>query len=205
MSRPRALLCDYAGVLTADMATIMGAFCAREGLPEGRLLEAYLPGGELHESAAEYESGRLTAEEFGPIFARALGVARAEGVLDRVFAEVPLDDEVVDAVRGVRATGARTVLFSNSWGLELYDREVRALFDEEIFSELVGCRKPEPEIYALAVAAAGVAAEDCVMVDDQERNLVPARELGIHAIHHTDSAATAAALDALFTHERSRT
>lgn len=205
MTARRALLCDYAGVLTADMAAIMSAFCTREGIPSGRLMEAYLPGGDLHGAAAEYECGRLSADEFAPVFAGALGIERHEGVLDRVFEDVPLAHDVVAAIARVRASGARTVLFSNSWGLEIYDPEVRAAFDAEVVSEVVGCRKPEPEIYPLAVEAAGVAPEECVFVDDQERNLAPARELGIHVVHHTDPAATIAALDELFTQERSRT
>ena len=58
-------------------------------------------------------------------------------------------------------------------------------------------RKPAPEIYVLGAERAGVATADCVFVDDLHFNLDPARELGMEAIHHTDSEATVTELERL--------
>lgn len=49
-----------------------------------------------------------------------------------------------------------------------------------------GCRKPHPEIFATAVAAAGCPAERCIMVCNSERNDIdPALALGMRAIRVT--------------------
>jgi epoxide hydrolase-like predicted phosphatase len=57
------------------------------------------------------------------------------------------------------------------------------LFDEFICSADVGMAKPDARIYALAAERLGLAAAECVFVDDLERNLEPAREAGMTAVH----------------------
>jgi len=51
-------------------------------------------------------------------------------------------------------------------------------WDVVIDSTQVGCRKPAPEIYKIAQEKAGVAASEIFFIDNREKNLVPARELG---------------------------
>jgi putative hydrolase of the HAD superfamily len=59
---------------------------------------------------------------------------------------------------------------------------VMARFDHVIESSKVGCRKPEPEFYELACATAGVAAAECVFLDDLGINLKPAKAMGMTTI-----------------------
>lgn len=42
--------------------------------------------------------------------------------------------------------------------------------------------KPDPKIYELLLKRFGLQAEECVFLDDTEKNLLPARQLGIHTI-----------------------
>ena len=51
-----------------------------------------------------------------------------------------------------------------------------------IISGDAGCRKPSREIYSCALQKTGAEAGNCVFVDDRDRNLIPARALGMHAI-----------------------
>lgn len=63
------------------------------------------------------------------------------------------------------------------------------------------CRKPSALLFERAVHRYGIAAERSAMVGDQARDLVPARELGIHAVwlnvktHIAPSEADAACAD----------
>jgi len=195
---PRALLLDYAGVLTEDMWASVGAFCARHGIAPDRLRGAYRPGAAFYELSCELECGRVEIPDFEPRLAAVLGLDDHSDLVDRLVGGLAVEERMRAAVARLRERGVRTVLFSNSWGEAMYDPGVRALCDAEVLSGLVGLRKPEPEIYALAVAAAGVPASACVFVDDQPVNLPPARDLGITAIHHTDPVATVAELERLF-------
>jgi len=102
-----------------------------------------------------------------------------------------------DLVADLRALGVRTGLLSNSWG-DIYPRErIAAAFDSVVISAEVGLRKPQPEIFRLALDGLGVAAERAVFVDDAEPNLVGARTVGVRTILHADPATTRAELAAL--------
>ncbi|HYE44836.1 MAG TPA: HAD family phosphatase [Caulobacter sp.] len=52
-----------------------------------------------------------------------------------------------------------------------------------------GLIKPDPAIYRLACARAGLAAEELLFVDDSAANIEAARALGFHVLHFTDPAA----------------
>lgn len=51
-------------------------------------------------------------------------------------------------------------------------------WDVIIDSSVEGVKKPMPEIYQLATTRAGVAPAEILYIDNREKNLVPARELG---------------------------
>lgn len=63
-------------------------------------------------------------------------------------------------------------------GLGIYD-----LFDTVISSAAVGMAKPDHQIYQLAVTRLGLPVEECVFIDDLERNVTAAREVGMAAVH----------------------
>lgn len=55
----------------------------------------------------------------------------------------------------------------------------------KIYSYLEGCRKPEPEIFNLALERAGVTPEESLFIDDMQVNVDQARKMGITTIHFT--------------------
>jgi epoxide hydrolase-like predicted phosphatase len=95
---------------------------------------------------------------------------------------------MVEAVRRARAGGVRTALVSNSWGVHRYPHDLfEELFDGVVISGEEGTRKPAKRMYELGAERAGVAAEQCVFVDDLPFNLTPAQELGMATVHHTNA------------------
>jgi epoxide hydrolase-like predicted phosphatase len=103
-----------------------------------------------------------------------------------------------DTIRAVRRAGFATAMLSNSWGCDEYPRaDFPALFDAVVISGEVGMRKPEPRIFAHAAEALGLAAAECVFIDDLEANVAAAAGCGMTGVLHTDAAATAAALEGL--------
>ena len=56
-------------------------------------------------------------------------------------------------------------------------------FDDVISSADVGLAKPDPAIYRLAADRLALSIEECLFIDDTERNVVAARETGMAAIH----------------------
>lgn len=200
-----ALVVDFGGVLTTPLQEAMGEFCAESGIELQDLARAALSvysGGE-DDLVVAFETGRMSEEDFSHAFARRLtdltGVDIShEGLIGRLFAGMELEVPMLTAVEVARRTGLKTGLLSNSWGAGLYPREViDALFDAVVISGEVGLRKPDPEIFALAVSEVGVPASRCVFVDDHPGHLKAAQEIGMTTVLHRSPVDTIAELEHL--------
>lgn len=72
-------------------------------------------------------------------------------------------------------------------------REAQALFpfltifDDIVVSATERVLKPDPEIYHILLRRNGLQAQDCVFIDDSEKNVIGARAVGMHAIHFKTS------------------
>ena len=67
-----------------------------------------------------------------------------------------------------------------------FSPEQLALFDALALSYEIRVMKPYPEAYEIAAAKLGVLPEECIFVDDIERNTTAAEELGMKAIVFKD-------------------
>jgi putative hydrolase of the HAD superfamily len=194
----RGLLVDFGGVLTTDVFVSFQAFCEEEGLEPDAVAQRFRTDPSARELLADLETGRLTEAEFEPRFAQLLEIEHPEGLIDRLFARMRPDEAMVEAVRSAKRAGVRTGMVSNSWGHGRYDRSAfPELFDGVVISGEVGLRKPSPEIYSLGAERIGVAAAECVFVDDLPGNLKPARELGMATVHHVNAERTLPELERL--------
>jgi putative hydrolase of the HAD superfamily len=192
------LLVDFGGVLTTDVFTSFQAFCEAEGLLPDTVRNRFLKDPMARELLVDLETGRLTEAEFEPKFAAVLEVREHDGLIDRLFAGMRPDHDMLDAVRAAKGAGVRTGLISNSWGAGRYDRDLfPELFHGVVISGEVGLRKPEPRIYELGAEAVELPPQACVFVDDLPGNLKPARELGMATVHHVSADDTIGQLEEL--------
>ena len=76
--------------------------------------------------------------------------------------------------------------------------QLHNLFDSFISSCAVGMRKPDPQIFQLALGIAQVPADQCLYLDDRIMLVKAARKLGIHAYHHTSFENTQNLLESKF-------
>jgi epoxide hydrolase-like predicted phosphatase len=189
-----ALLIDWGGVLTTSMMGSFDAFSAREGLPEHAVRQAFRDNAAARDALIELECGRIGIAAFEARLAKILDVS-SEDLARRLTADVQPDHEMRAAVRAFHDQGVKTALVSNSWRREDYD--VHDLFDVVVLSGDLGIRKPDPEIYAVAVERLGVIPERCVFVDDLGGNLKPAKVLGMTTIRHDKTFDTIAQLKRL--------
>jgi epoxide hydrolase-like predicted phosphatase len=174
-------------------------FCRREGIEQGMVRRLFKQEPEALADLRLLETGEIEPAEFERRFGPRLGVAETEGLIERMFAAVGPDEDVIAAVRSVRDAGVRTGLISNSWGTSIYDPDaLEGLFDEIVISGDVGLHKPQPQIYRLAADRLGVAPAECVFIDDLRENVRGAEEVGMTAVLHRDTAATVARLEELF-------
>jgi putative hydrolase of the HAD superfamily len=104
-------------------------------------------------------------------------------------------DGAGEALEALRAGGIRRAVVSN-FDLRLHGLLAKlglaALLDAVVLPADAGAAKPDPAPLRLALARVGCAPEDAVFVgDDPERDLAPARRLGMHAIDVRGSATLA--------------
>ena len=184
-------------MLTTSIWPAFRSFCEGEGLEPDAVRDLFRGDAEALRLLRGLETGELDEAEFEPRFGALLGVAETEGLIDRLFAGLRPDEEMVAAVRAAREGGVKTGLISNSWGLGIYDRAPTDLFDAAIISGEVGLHKPQPEIYLLACERLGVEPPEAVFVDDLRENCAGAEAVGMTAILHRRPAETIAELERL--------
>jgi putative hydrolase of the HAD superfamily len=97
--------------------------------------------------------------------------------------------EVFPDVRPVldqlQSWGIRMAVVSDTWaGMELHYRElgIEQYFEGFVISELMGCRKPDPRMYAAGSDMLGLAPSDCLFIDDDPELVSAAVDLGYHGV-----------------------
>jgi putative hydrolase of the HAD superfamily len=189
--RPAALIVDFGGVLTTSIWPAFTAFCRAEGLPEGAVRDLFRNDPEALADLRRLETGESEPQEFERRFAARLGVESPEGLIQRLFAGLGPDEEMIAAVRAARDAGIKTALISNSWGQTIYEpATLEGLFDASVISGEVGVHKPQPEIFMLACQRLGIAPDRCVFVDDLRENVAGAKAVGMTAVLHRETAET---------------
>ncbi|HKP90316.1 MAG TPA: HAD family phosphatase [Thermoleophilaceae bacterium] len=204
----RAVISDFGGVLTSPLYQ---AFLAYEGesgvkfedLGKAMHRVAQKTGGEY--PLFRLEKGEITEREFlGAIEAELDGDVRLDSLRETYFAHLSPNEPMIDYMRELRGRGLRMAILTNNvrewephWRGKL--PAIDEIFEVVVDSAFVGMRKPDPRIYELTVERLGdgLAASECAFVDDNEPNVDAARELGMSAVHFTDTEQARAELEAL--------
>jgi putative hydrolase of the HAD superfamily len=206
----RGVITDWGGVLSTPILAMVQAWIQADDIDwnsyrevmRAWISDAYGADGSKNPVHA-LERGECSGAEFERILAARLfrvdgGAVVAEGLLQRMFAASVPVPAMYNTIRALRGAGFSTALLSNSWGCDEYPRaDFPALFDAVVISGEVGMRKPEEAIFLHAAKALGLAPQECVFIDDVEANVAAAVACGMTGVHHTETAATAAALQDL--------
>ena len=99
------------------------------------------------------------------------------------------NDELIDFIIKSR-TSYKTALLSNVSAViwNYYTPEMlNKLFDVQVLSYQEGMMKPDHRIYQLTCNRLGVQPDECVFADDNEANVIAAKEVGMHGIVFTDN------------------
>ena len=203
------LISDFGGVLTTPLLPALARYSERSGVSGqefGRAMALAAQTNGEHPLFA-LERGELSEREFLGQLERALqellGRAVDLGEMgEQLMANLHPNEEMFAYFRRLRdERGLRLGILTNNvrewearWRAKLPIDEV---FEDVVDSAFVGMRKPEPEIYELALTRLGVGAETCAFVDDTAVNVDAARALGLHAVHFRETAQAIAEIDAL--------
>jgi epoxide hydrolase-like predicted phosphatase len=104
--------------------------------------------------------------------------------------------ELAEYFRDLRPRYSTAILSNSFVGAREREREFGELADLIIYSHEVGISKPEHRIYELTCDRLGARAEQTVFLDDAERYVAAAREVGMHGILFRDNAQAIAEIEA---------
>ncbi len=150
-----------------------------------------------------YEAGKMTLEEYlkRVVFSepRSFTAARFR---DFLFAQTKPHVEMIELVRGIKVRHGLKIFVVSNEGRELNDYRIKKYglsqwVDCFVSSCFVHLRKPDADIFRLALDLAQVPARQIVYIDDRALFVQIAEELGMRGIHHTDERSTAEKLAAL--------
>jgi putative hydrolase of the HAD superfamily len=190
----KAVLWDFGGVITTSPFEAFNRYEVEHGIPLNfiRGINATNP---ENNAWALFESSRVTYDDFNRLFheetSRAGHPIAGRDVLARLSGD--LRPRMVYALKECKRhfkIGCITNNVKSGQGPRMAQTRERAheiklvmeLFDVVVESSKEGIRKPNPEIYRLAMSRLEVDAGQVVFLDDLGINLKPARELGMQTI-----------------------
>jgi HAD superfamily hydrolase (TIGR01509 family) len=189
----RLVLFDWGGVLTAaEFDRQVGRdLAARSGLPEDELYRAWREGRRL-----AVERGEAALEESWEELAGRFGLHGAvEDFAGLLRGAIVPDAAAIDLLPPLRSRVSLGLL-SNNYPVvsSLVRKSLGAYFDGLFFSNETGLVKPDPAAYREALETLGFQAGETLFVDDKERNLAPARALGMRGHRYEGAPALRAEL-----------
>jgi putative hydrolase of the HAD superfamily len=199
------VISDFGGVLTTPLIQSFLAFQDTTGISMealGVAMQRIADDDGTH-PLFELETGRVSEADFLDRMADALepelGHRPAMHRFSEIyFAALEPNPPMIELMRELRGRGLRMALLTNNvreweplWRSML---PVDEIFELVVDSAFVGCRKPEPQIYEITLERLGVAAEECLFVDDVEDNCAASERLGMTPVHFRDNEQAMAAI-----------
>ena len=184
MPDPRAIFWDVGGVLLSNAWDHTQRMAALEHF---HLDDAEF--NERHELVvSSFERGKITLDEYldRTVFYRQRAFTR-EAFREFMFSLSQPVPEVLALAQSISASGKYFMgtINNESRELNLYRIEkfgLREIFRVFVTSCFVGLRKPERDIYRLALEITQIAPENCCFIDDRPLNLECAASFGMKAI-----------------------
>ena len=204
----RAVVSDFGGVLTTPLSTGFLRIQDDVGVPRDAFRQAMIAATAADGINPLYrlETGEIPERAFLAALERQLAdilghEVTLHGFGERYLAALDPNDELFAYYRRLHERGVRFAMLTNNvrewephWRAKL---PIDDIFETVVDSAFVGVRKPDPAIYAIALERLELPAAECVFIDDLERNVVAARELGFATVHFEGTEQAIAELDAL--------
>ena len=142
---------------------------------------------------SSFERGKITLEDYldRTVFYRARSFTRDAMKMYMYSLSQPLP-ETLALARQIAASGKYRMATINNESRELNRYRIdtynlREIFEYFVSSCYVGLRKPEKDIYRMALEISEAKAEECCFLDDRSLNLECAQQLGMHTIQVQNS------------------
>jgi epoxide hydrolase-like predicted phosphatase len=184
------LIFDFFGVVCSEIAP----FVLPKYMSEAEAVEF------KRTTVLDTDLGLITQDEMFDVLAKFAHVPAATLVAE-FWSYAAINRETVALIEDLKKT-YRVALLSNAiipFIRQLMARDnLERLFDPILISADVHLAKPDPAFFQLMIDKLGVAAEECIFLDDNMPNIRAAESLGMKGILFTTPAAARAELKARF-------
>ena len=187
------LMFDFGNVVGFfDYATVFHRFGLKLGLSAQQFESMMYERGGAR-LGLEFESGRLTAEEFARQVTELAGLEMSFEEFEVHWPDIfTLNEPVARLVAALKQRGYTLLLGSNTNVLHarFYRRRFEAAlapFDHFVFSYEIGELKPAPAFFKACVDLVGAPPGSCIFIDDALPNVEGARASGLQAVHYRDT------------------
>ena len=173
----KAIIFDCFGVLTTEAWL---PFKAKYFGHDPELMD------EVDDISMQANMGLISREEAMQGTSKLAGLTPAEA-FNAIDRNVP-NEELFDYIRELKADYKLGILsnISDNRLHQIFEPDQLALFDTIILSFKEGFIKPQPEAFKAAAEQLGIETSECVLIDDQERNISGAKSTGMKAILYKD-------------------
>ena len=184
----RNIIFDLGGViLNLSVASSLKQLVAITGLPMEKVLEGY----SHREEFFQYEKGEIGDMQFRAALQRIYSFQESDEVIDQCWNAMLLDipPERIELLKSLKSK-YRTFLLSNTNAIHVKSfsaslskahgiNSLDSLFEKVYYSHQLKMRKPDPEIYQHVLIQNGIKAKETLFLDDNEKNIEGARNVGI--------------------------
>jgi epoxide hydrolase-like predicted phosphatase len=181
----KAILLDFGGVIYKHPKEVIPEVLARiYRVPVDRAIQEY------GKHKVKYFTGVMSTNKFikhlSSVFNSALPIREVKRLWVKYYARLARPDrEVLNIINSFRKKGYKTYLYSNTTDMSdkhnsktgIYD-----YFDGLFLSYKLGVRKPDLISYQKVLSILKLRPEECVLIDDDQKNLLPAKSLGMKTI-----------------------
>lgn len=159
---------------------------------------------EVDELKDDFESGRISSDQFLDRATEKIGYTGEREFLVRAFEEMfELNEPMADLIEAESNRGTPLFLLSNTNGIHisylLRTYPIFECFNDAIYSHEAFAMKPDSRIYETAISKLRLDPGTTIYVDDLPENCDAGRRHGLHTIHYdkTDHAAFLSQLEEL--------
>ena len=187
MEQIKAVLFDYDGVMTYDKTGIE-SIC--KYISSYMSIDKKMFEKEYRQFIGDLIFGKTTHEKIWDKLCADLNINIPIAFLYHSFNQTPIDKDMHEIVKKLKNNGFKTGLITGNFADRMdyikHKFGLNDLFDVFAISGALGFGKESEKIYLWTLEQLGIKPEESVFIDNQDKNLLIPRKLGMHVIYFCD-------------------
>lgn len=175
------ILFDYGGVISKSRSKCIARDVhARFGIDRDEFFKIF------KKYNSDYEKGLIVNVDYLRTIIREAGLScKLHELAEVIYSCDILDHKMISLIKKLKRKPLKLALLSNSNPIlteKIRHNKLFHGFEGFFFSDYMGTRKPDLQIFRTAARTLKVQPENCLFVDDREDNIIAAKKAGISTI-----------------------